>query len=580
MVGNSTSRWTVLALTLCTGLLWKYITLPAYDCSYPATSSTSLATTRPSNLHLPAYSSFVSQPKPPLLSLTPWLASSGQLKLIVAKVTVGFRLSHPSRLTYLPSSSQRPSSSGSRLSPRPLHQCNKSCNGMCDGMCEEHVTSPGALAYGYSRRHDFAPRLSPVPHTRTSTLDTKAVSYTSWHALTSPYLSPLLLTRGMQVIYQLVFFVDGLGKSIISSGTLSKRTVQRKSSMPPICLSFITPRRLSERRKSTSAAYRSVFWWATLRKWMVQHKSSMPPIHLLSITLRGSSERRKSTSAANRFAFWWAFSLTPRTTTGRHKSTSAANLLQPQRPQEILTERHKTSMPPICWGLLGQRLTPRGLTGRHKSASVANLLRPWCPQVEPTERHKSSMPPICWLLPGLSIPLRWATVKQKSVKAADLLHSRWSPAILTVRRKSRRAAKLLVGAGALCFSLWVRYGYGASDVRSRMGRQSHCAWSGWPSEKMPHRRAVLYAGRRRGINKSSHGTWHSQAMARNVSTLFWPMRICIGMYPSFNFIQSPSCKLTRVYRKWASPRRFLPKVANFHNPRLHSTACGADQVLP
>ncbi len=85
---------------------------------------------------------------------------------------------------------------------------------------------------------------------------------------------------------------------------------------------------------------------------------------------------------------------------------------------------------------------------------------------------------------------------QKSVKAADLLPSRWSPASPTVRRKSRRAAKLSVSAGAFCF-----FGYGASDVRSRMGRQSHCAWSGWPSEKMPHRHAVLYAGGRRGFAK-------------------------------------------------------------------------------
>ena len=186
---------------------------------------------------------------------------------------------------------------------------------------------------------------------------------------------------------------------------------------------------------------------------------------------------------------------TLRRATGRRKSTSAANLLQPQRPQEASTVRHKTSMLPICWALLGQRLTPRCLTGRHKSTSVANLLEPWCPQVVPTERRKPSMPPICWSLSGLLLSLRLATVKQKSLKAADLLRSRWSSVpSLMVRRKSRRAAKLSVGAEAFCFF----YGYGASDVRSRMGRQSHCAWSGRPSDKMPHRRAVLYAGRWRG----------------------------------------------------------------------------------
>ena len=319
----------------------------------------------------------------------------------------------------------------------------------------------------------------------------------------SPYRPLLLLTRGLQVVDLLHSFAHGLGTSLISSGTLRKRTVQRKPSMLPICLPSITPRRLSEQRKSTGAAHRLVIWWATLRKRTVQRKPSMLPICLPSITLRGSSERRKSTSAANRFAFWWACSLTPKAPTGRHKSTSAANLLepwcspggqtekhkssmplhcwsslghmralrkatgrrkstsaanllQPQRPQEALTERHKTSKPPICWALLGQGLTPRGLTGRHKSTSVANLLEPWCPQVVPTERHQPSTPPICWLLPGLSIPLRWATVKQKSLKAADLLQSRWSPAPLMVRRKSRRAAKLSVGTGAFCFSLWVR----------------------------------------------------------------------------------------------------------------------------
>ena len=239
----------------------------------------------------------------------------------------------------------------------------------------------------------------------------------------------------------------------------------------------------------------------TLRKRTVQHKSSMPPIRLLSITLRGSSARRKSTSAAKRFAFWWAYSLAPRAPTGRHKSTSAANLLEPWCSLGGQTEKHKSSMPLLCWSslghmrelgsatgrrkstsvanrvlslrlpvllpvtkkttlpmgcciLLGHAPTPRGLTGRHKSTSVANLLEPGCPQVVPTERHKSSKPSICWSLSGLLIPLRSATVTQKSLKAADLLQSWWSPALLMVRRKSRRAAKLLVGAGAIC--LWVR----------------------------------------------------------------------------------------------------------------------------
>lgn len=141
---------------------------------------------------------------------------------------------------------------------------------------------------------------------------------------------------------------------------------------------------------------------------------------------------------------------------GRHKSTSAANLLQPKRPQETLTVRHKTSKPLIRGALLGQNLMLRSLTGRRKSTSVANLLEPWCPQVVLTERHKSSTPPICWLLSGLPIPLRSATVKQKSLKAADLLQSWWSPGLLTVRRKIRRTAKLLVGAGVLSFSFRVR----------------------------------------------------------------------------------------------------------------------------
>ena len=153
-------------------------------------------------------------------------------------------------------------------------------------------------------------------------------------------------------------------------------------------------------------------------------------------------------------------------------------------------------MPPICWGFLAQKLTPTGLTARRKSTSVANLSERWCPQVSLTERHKPSMPPICWLL-GLYMPPRSATVKHKSLKAADLFLSR-GPRLL------RRCGLSPVGPlncrwtlGLFAFSLGT-YGYGACDVRSRMGCQSHCAWSGWPSEKMPHRRAVLYAGRRRG----------------------------------------------------------------------------------
>lgn len=389
-----------------------------------------------------------------------------------------------------------------RLLPRLLHRCNK----LCEGTTLDQITKLGALAYQCCRRYNVTPHSRVLPQTCHSTLafcDTNTISHPSWYDPISPYLPLLLLTRGLQAIHLLPLSAHGLGTSLISSGTLRKRTVQRKPSMLPICLPSITSRELSERCKSTSAAYRLVLWWATLRKWTVQRKPSTLPICLPSITLRGSSERRKSTGAANRFAFWWACFLTPRALTGRHKSTSAANLLelwcspgrqtekrqssmpplcwsslghtraqrnatgrrkstsvanllQPQRPQETLTERHKPSMPPTCWVLLGQILTPRGLTGRRKSTSVANLLEPWCPQVVPTERHKSSTPLIRWFLSGLSIPLRSATVKQKSLKAADLLQSRWSPAPLTVRRKSRRAAKLSVGAGALCFSFWVR----------------------------------------------------------------------------------------------------------------------------
>ena len=107
------------------------------------------------------------------------------------------------------------------------------------------------------------------------------------------------------------------------------------------------------------------------------------------------------------------------------------------------------------------------------------------------------MPPICWSLSGHAMLLRSATVKTKSIKAADLLQSWWPPGLSTMRHKSRRAAKLSMDTGAFCFSFL--FGYGASDVRSRMGCQSHCAWSGWPSGKMPHRCASLYAGQRRGI---------------------------------------------------------------------------------
>ncbi|KAM0796647.1 hypothetical protein BDR22DRAFT_505509 [Usnea florida] len=331
-----------------------------------------------------------------------------------------------------------------------------------------------------------------------------------------------------QVISPTSLFARGLGTSLISSGTPRKRTVQRKPSMPPIRLPSITLRGLSERRKSTSAAYCLVIWWATLRRRTVQRKPSMRPICPLSITPARWSERHKSTSAANRSSFWWACSLTPRAPTGQRKSTSAAyllepwcspggqtekhkssmpllcwsslghvrtlgratgqhksaraaNLLRPQRPQESLMVKHKTLMPPICHAFLGQRETPRALTERHKSTSVASLLRPRGPQVVPTERHKPSTPPICWSLSGLSTPLRRATVKTKSINAADLLQSRWSSAPATVRRKSRRAAKLSVGAEAFSFV----HGFGASDLKSRTGHQSHRAWSGWPSEKSP-----------------------------------------------------------------------------------------------
>lgn len=47
-------------------------------------------------------------------------------------------------------------------------------------------------------------------------------------------------------------------------------------------------------------------------------------------------------------------------------------------------------------------------------------------------------------------------MKQKSVKAANLLQSWWSPGSSTMQRKSRRAARLLMGVGALCFSFRVR----------------------------------------------------------------------------------------------------------------------------
>ena len=275
----------------------------------------------------------------------------------------------------------------------------------------------------------------------------------------------------------------------------------------------------------------------------MQHKSSMPLICLLSITCGGWRERHKSPSAANRATLWWAYPLRPRTPTGWHKSTSAANLLEPwsspsgqterhksskpllswsslgytrtlgraagrcrsaraanlrqsQRPKEALTVMHKTPMWLICWGFFGQRHSLRDLTGRHKSTSVAYLSGPWCPQVGLTERHKPSMPPICWSPPGLFETLRSATVKWKSVKAADLLQSRWSPALPTVQRKSRGAAKRSVGAGVLSYSFLsfsgkFVFGYGASDVRPRTGCQSHRVWSGWPGGKMPHCRLAL-----------------------------------------------------------------------------------------
>ena len=361
----------------------------------------------------------------------------------------------------------------------------------------------------------------------------------------SPRLSALA-NEHPQVISLTFLLAHGLWTSLISSGTLRKRTVQRKPSMLPICLPSITLRGLSDRRKSTSAAYCLVIWWATLRKWTVQRKPSMPPICPLSITPGRWSERHKSTSAANRSPFWWAYSLTPRAPTGQHKSTSAAylleprcspggqtekhkssmpllcwsslghmrtlgratgqrksasaaNLLQPQRPQEDLTVKRKTSMPPIRRAFLGQRETSGALTERPKSTSVASPLRSWCPQVVPTERHKPSTPPICWLLPGLSTPPRRATVKTKSINAADLLQSRWSSAPATVRRKSRRAAKLSVGAEPLCFCSWVRCERSkipdGSSIAPRLVRVAK-----W---KKPHRCAVLYVGQRRGLRSSS-----------------------------------------------------------------------------
>ena len=344
--------------------------------------------------------------------------------------------------------------------------------------------------------------------------------------------------------------------------------VQHKSSMPPICPPSITPRGLSEQHKSTSAANRFVFWWATLRELTVQHKSSMPLICLLSITCRGWSERHKSTSAANRATFWWACPSRPRNLTGRHKSTSAANLLepwsspseqtekhksstpllcwfslghmrtmggvaarrkspsaanllQPYRPKEALTVKRKTSMPLICRGFFGQRQTPRALTGRHKSTSVANLLGPWCSQVGSTERHKPSMPPIRWSPPGLLISLRSATVKRKSVKAADPLQSRWSPAPLTVRQKSPRAAKLSVGAGALCFYF---FGYGASDVRSCTGCQSHCAWSGWPSEKRCPIVLPRFMPADEGVSSTSSLKHSTRSSFKRANSHFYPSR--------------------------------------------------------
>ena len=276
--------------------------------------------------------------------------------------------------------------------------------------------------------------------------------------------------------------------------------------MPQSCLLFVTIRMWSERCKSTSAANHSASWWAyplTPKAPTGQHKSaSAANLSEPWCSPGGQTERHKSPMP---LLCWSSLGLT-RTlggATGRHKSTSAANPLQPQRPQEALTVMHKSLTPLICWAVLGQLLIPRGLTGRHKPTSVANLLKTRYPQVALTAQHKPSMPPNCRLLSGKYTPLRWATVKRKSCKAADLLQSRWSSAPPTVQRKSRRAANLLAGAEAsgIFFTLYFfsfLFGYGASDVRSRMGCQSHCAWSGWPSEKMPHRRAVLYASRWRG----------------------------------------------------------------------------------
>ena len=319
--------------------------------------------------------------------------------------------------------------------------------------------------------------------------------------LSSPRLSALA-NEHSQVISLTFLFARGLGMSLISSGTLRKRTVQRKPSMPPICLLSITSGRWSERRKSTSAANRSPFWWAcslTPRAPTGQHKSTSAA-YLLEpwCSPGGQTEKHKSSMPL----LCWSSLGHMRTlgrATGQRKSASAANLLRPQRPQESLTVKHKTSMPPICRAFLGQQETPRALTERRKSTSVASPLRPWCPQVVPTERHKPSTPPICWIPPGLSTPPRRATVKTKSINAADLLQSRWSSAPATVRRKSRRAAKLSVGAEGLCFSFWVRcerskIPYGSS-IAPRLVRVAK-----W---KKPHRCAVLYVSQRRGLRSSS-----------------------------------------------------------------------------
>ena len=161
--------------------------------------------------------------------------------------------------------------------------------------------------------------------------------------------------------------------------------------------------------------------------------------------------------------------------------------------------KRKTWTPPIYHAFLGQREIPTALTERHKSTSVASLLRPRRPQVVPTQRRKPSTPPIRWLLPTLPTPLTRAMVKTKSINATDLLQSRWCSAPATVRRKPRRAAKLSVGAEALCYSLWVRYERSkipnGSSIAPRLVRVAK-----W---RKPHHCAVVYVSQRRGMKPSS-----------------------------------------------------------------------------